>query len=70
VKKKKKDDNDSDKSESGSDSESEEESGGSGLSEYDIKRSNGCYSYDKKKKVITRNGSGWTGSAVGKKNLH
>jgi len=57
----------SDKSEtSDSESESEEESGG-GLSEFDVKRSHTCYAYDKKKKIITRNGSGWTGSAVAKK---
>jgi len=61
--KKKKSDEDSSKEEEDS---SEEESGG-GKVEYDIKKSNSCYAYYKKKKIITRNGSGWTGSAVGKK---
>jgi len=46
--KKKKSDEDSSKEEEDS---SEEESGG-GKVEYDIKKSNSCYAYDKKKKKL------------------
>jgi len=64
------DDEGSDKSgsESEEEEEEEEEEGSSGKkSEFDAKKSNSGYSWDKKSKLITHNGSGWNGSACAKK---
>jgi len=56
-------------SESEEEEEEEEEEGSSGKkSEFDAKKSNSGYSWDKKSKLITHNGSGWNGSACAKKN--